>query len=237
MRQQRIYLFFISVICSFLCFGQEEENKTKPTDTLPPGEKYGIRAGIDLSRIARTALNDNYKGLEIVADYRVYKNLYAAVEFGNESFTRNEENISVNGSGNYARIGIDYNAYRNWYGMQNNITVGFRYGFASFSQRLNSYRIFTSNNFFPNETVMVPFEKPDLTAGWIEFVLGLKVELIANIYLGASVSLRNRISEKQPGRFNNLFIPGFGRTNDFSKYGVGFNYTISYLVPFYKKKE
>jgi len=175
MRQQRIYLFFISVICSFLCFGQEEENKTKPTDTLPPGEKYGI--------------------------------------------------------------GIDYNAYRNWYGMQNNITVGFRYGFASFSQRLNSYRIFTSNNFFPNETVMVPFEKPDLTAGWIEFVLGLKVELIANIYLGASVSLRNRISEKQPGRFNNLFIPGFGRTNDFSKYGVGFNYTISYLVPFYKKKE
>jgi len=30
-------------------------------------------------------------------------------------------------------------------------------------------------------------------------------------------------------------IPGFGRTYDSSKVGTGFSYTLSYLLPIYKK--
>ena len=32
-----------------------------------------------------------------------------------------------------------------------------------------------------------------------------------------------------------LYIPGFNRTYDGS-FGVGFNYTVSYFIPIYKKK-
>ena len=35
--------------------------------------------------------------------------------------------------------------------------------------------------------------------------------------------------------FENIFIPGFGRTYDSSKVGTGFSYTLSYLLPIYKK--
>ncbi|WP_395076160.1 DUF6048 family protein, partial [Flavobacterium sp.] len=36
--------------------------------------------------------------------------------------------------------------------------------------------------------------------------------------------------------FDNLYIPGFNRTYD-GKFGVGWNYTISYFIPLYKSKK
>ena len=49
------------------------------------------------------------------------------------------------------------------------------------------------------------------------------------------MQLKARISEKSPDNFENLYIPGFGRTYDSSKVGTGFSYSISYLLPIYKK--
>ncbi|WP_246849089.1 DUF6048 family protein [Aquimarina sp. U1-2] len=234
----RIYLFFISILLTGIMSGQEEEReKILPQDTLPPGEKYGLRAGVDLGRIIRSSVDDKYSGFEVVADYRVYRKFYAAVEIGNESLTRDEENINVEGSGNYFRAGFDFNTYSNWYGMQNSIFVGLRYGFSTFDQTLNDYTIFTGTNYFGENTTTEPVTVEGLNASWIEFILGIKAELFKNIYLGASVSLRSKVNEKIPDGFDNLFIPGFGRTNDFSSIGVGYGYSISYLIPFYKKRK
>ncbi|MCK8524086.1 DUF6048 family protein [Aquimarina sp. D1M17] len=237
MKQLHTYLFFISILISGLTFAQEEEpKKISARDTLPPAEKYGLRAGVDLSRIIRTAVDDNYEGFEIVADYRIYKNFYIAGEVGNESLLRDEENISVEGSGSYLRAGLDYNVYDNWYGMQNSIYVGLRYGFSTFDQTLNDYAIFTGTNYFGPTEITESIESDGLNASWIELVFGIEVELFSNIYMGASVSLRSLVSEKTPERFDNLYIPGFGRTNDFSSIGVGYGYSISYLIPFAKRK-
>ena len=43
------------------------------------------------------------------------------------------------------------------------------------------------------------------------------------------------ISNKQPNNFENLYIPGFNRTYN-GDFGVGFNYTVSYFIPLYKKQ-
>ncbi|GAA3518154.1 DUF6048 family protein [Aquimarina addita] len=222
---------------------KEEEKKITARDTLPPAEKYGFRVGVDIGRLIRTVLsednddtNDEYTGFEILGDYRIYKNYYLAAEIGNESLLRNEENISVEGAGSYARIGADYNAYNNWYGMQNSIYVGLRYGFSTFNQTLNSYKIFNNSDYFPVPVRNERIEVDSLTASWVEFILGIKVETFKNLYLGANISLRRLLSEKTPDRFDNLFVPGFGRTNDYSSYNVGYTYSISYLIPFVKKK-
>ena len=230
------YIFFFSVLISGILLGQEETKKAT-VDTLPPAEKYGFRAGIDLSRIIRTSVNKKYKGLEIIGDYRIYRNFYIAAEVGHESLLRDEENINVKGSGNYFRIGFDYNTYKNWYGMQNNITVGLRYSYASFDQTLNNYRIYMSEKYFKNEIIEKKIEVKDLNAGWLEFIIGMKVETLKNLYLGANISIKKIIKEETPAFFDNLFIPGFGKTNDFSSYGVGYSYSLSYLIPFTKKKK
>ncbi len=243
MKQLRTYLFFISILLAGTTIqGQEEEKKEEEkkitsNDTLPPAEKYGLRAGIDISRLIRSSVDENYSGFEIVGDYRFYKKFYLAAEIGNESLLRDEENIKVEGSGSYIRAGIDYNTYDNWYGMQNSVYVGLRYGFSRFEQTLDEYSVFTGTNYFGVNTNTDGIESDGLTASWIELVFGIEVELFANIYLGANVSLRNLISEENPERFDNLYIPGFGKTNDFSTIGVGYGYTISYLIPFFKKRK
>jgi hypothetical protein len=44
-----------------------------------------------------------------------------------------------------------------------------------------------------------------------------------------------RIADTKINNFENIYIPGFGRTYDSTKIGTGFSYTLSYLLPIYKK--
>ena len=65
--------------------------------------------------------------------------------------------------------------------------------------------------------------------------MGLKAELFANIYLGISARIGVLITDKAAPDFPNLYVPGFGRVTDNSRFGVGYNYTLTYLIPLYKK--
>lgn len=224
----------ISLFCGTLTIVAQEQKKI--TDSVQKVEKFGLRVGIDLAKPLRTVIEDGYSGFEIIGDFRVTNRFYAAAEIGNEKKDWIEPYVSSKTSGSYAKVGFDYNAYENWLGMNNAITVGLRYGFSTFKQELLSYRVYTDNPAFPTETIYDPQEYSGLTAHWAEFIIAIKTEIVNNLYLSISAQLKNRISETQPENFANLYIPGFNRTYDYSKFGVGYGYTISYLIPIYKKK-
>lgn len=215
--------------------GIENSFAQTATDTINYKERYGLRVGIDLSKPLRTLLQDDYSGLELLGDYRIYKNYYIAGEIGNEQQDIFEENLNVSSKGSYIKLGADYNAYENWAGMENAIFIGLRYGISSFSQTLESYAIATQTPYFGTDLIVAGEESKGLSASWIELIAGVKVELFQNLYLGANVQLKRRVSEKTPDNMGNLYIPGFGTTNDFSDFGVGYSYNISYLIPLYKK--
>ena len=119
--------------------------------------------------------------------------------------------------------------------MEHMIYVGLRYGASAFSQTLNSYQIYP-NPYFGEAPIIDSGEKFNgLAAQWIEVVAGMKAEVFHNIYVGFSVRLNKLVSNKKPDNFDNLYIPGFNRTYD-GDFGVGFNYTVSYFLPIYKKK-
>ncbi len=231
MKQIRISLFTTSLLLllNFSGFTQEV------LDTPEFKEKYGLRLGIDLSKPLRTLLDEDYSGLEIMGDYRVYKNYYLAAELGNEKMGFGEANLLVTANGSYIKAGVDYNAYENWTGMENLIYLGARYGFATFSQTLEQYSIYTNNQFFSPNIIEGPFESSGLTASWLELLIGIKVEVLNNLFLGGNVQLKRRVTQSTPNNFDNLVIPGFGRTYDDSSFGVGYSYNISYLIPLYKK--
>ena len=233
MRKKPILLFIISLIFTVLSSSAQNE---KANDTISKIQKYGLRVGVDLAKPLRTLVENGYSGFEIMGDFRVTKKFYAALELGNEKKDWIEPYLSSKTSGSYAKIGFDYNAYENWLGMQNSINLGLRYGFSTFSQELLSYRIYTDNPVFPVEVVNIPFEFNDLTAHWAEFIFSLKTEVINNLYLSINLQLKRKLAETQPENFDNLYIPGFNRTYDYSEFGVGYGYTISYLVPIFKKK-
>jgi len=213
------------------------EAQVKKTDSIPvKTNRYGIRVGVDLSKIARSFYEDDYKGLEVVGDYRLTKRYYIAGELGNENKTVNDDQLNFTTKGTYFKAGVDYNLYENWLDMENMVYIGARYGVSSFSQTLNSYTIYNRYPYFgPSQTIESGEKFNGLSAQWIEVLVGVKAKVINNFYVGFSFRMNRLVSNKKPDGFDNLYIPGFNRTYDGS-FGAGFNYTVSYFVPIYKKK-
>lgn len=212
--------------------------ETKKTDSIvPKTERYGLRLGTDLYKIARSFYDEDYKGFEITADYRYSKRIYIAAEIGNENKTTDEPQLNFTTKGSYLKIGADYNIYENWLDMENLITLGMRYGVSTFSQELNSYSIYIPNPYFENTNPSMESRRTfdGLSAHWLELVAGVKAEVFDNIFIGFSLRLNHLVSNKKPSNFDNLYIPGYNRTYE-GDIGVGFNYTVSYFIPLYKKK-
>ena len=211
----------------------------KAKDTVVYKEAYGLRLGIDLSRPTITFFEPEYTGFEIVGDYRITQNLYLAAELGNEKRNRQEDLYNFTTSGSYLKFGLDYNTYGNWNDEFNLIYIGGRLAYSNFSQTLNNYQIYDSNRYWnPDDFVTGSSEAityAGLSAVWLEFVLGVKAELFANIYLGGSVRLGAYITNDEPDNFRNLFIPGFNKVTDAARFGIGYNFSLSYFIPLYKK--
>jgi len=230
-------LAFISslafVLVSITAGAQEKKKDT----IIPRTERYGLRVGADLYKIARSFYDDDYKGFEITADYRYSKRIYIAGELGNENKTTDEPQLNFTTKGSFFKLGADYNMYENWLDMENMITIGARYGFSSFSQKLNSYKIYNANPYFADDSNFINDSREfnGLSAHWLEIVAGVKAEILNNVFLGFSLRLNYLLTQKEPNDFENLYIPGYNRTYD-GKFGVGFNYSISYFIPLYKKQ-
>ncbi|MFV8362742.1 DUF6048 family protein [Flavobacterium sp. ZT3P35] len=209
----------------------------KKNDSIPvKTNRYGVRVGIDLYKLTRALYDKDYKGIEFVGDYRLTKKYFLAAELGNENKTTDDDRLNFTTKGSYIKAGFDYNAYENWLDMENIISIGMRYGFSTFNQQLNSYRIYNANPYFGEAPVIESGQKYDgLTASWIEVVAGVKAKVFNNVFLGFSLRLNRLVTNKEPENFSNLYIPGFNRTYD-GRFGVGFNYTVTYFVPIYKKK-
>lgn len=226
------FIFSAVLLCSTIV----GYTQTKDTVKLDYPERYGLRVGIDLHRLTKSFYDTNYRGLELVGDYRLTKKFYLAGELGNEEKTVDDDRLNFTTSGSYFKIGFDYNSFENWLDMENMIFVGMRYGVSSFSQTLNTYKIYDPTNYY-GETLRTSGEKfSGLSANWLEVIGGIKAELFSNLYLGFSLRLNYLVSDKKPDAFDNLYLPGFNRTYD-GKFGAGMNYSISYFVPIYKKNK
>lgn len=237
-----IISIFIGLL-PILVLAQSDPVDLSPKDTVVYKDPYGLRVGADISKLVLSFLDEDYTGLELVGDYRLTRKLYLAAEIGNET-KKQDENLNntilydYETSGSYIKAGVDMNTYTNWYGMNNAITIGGRYAVASFSQTLNNYSLYETNQFFNPE--FLPGENPNrefsgLSASWLEFVVGTKVELFANIFVGMSARLGFLITNSEDEQFPNLWIPGFNKVTDGSNFGVNYNYSISYFIPLYKK--
>ena len=233
MKHTSKYIFSIClVLSSFMIQAQ-----AKKTDSIPvKTNRYGLRVGIDLFKLSRSFYEDKYQGLEVVGDYRISKKYYLAGELGNENKTVDDDQLNFTTKGTYFRVGFDYNFYENWLDMENKVYIGMRYGVSTFSQRLNSYKLYNANPYFEDTPTIFPNETFNgLSAQWLEVVVGVNAKVFNNFYMGFSFRMNNLITNKKPNTFDNLYIPGFNRTYN-GNFGAGFNYNVSYFIPIYKKK-
>ncbi len=234
MKINHMLKYYISIILAFNFF-INSFSQTE-ADSISIKNKFGLRAGVDLSKLLNSAFNDDYKGFEVNADLRILKNIYISAEIGTEKKIISNDYLNTEAKGNYLKAGGDYNMYTNWLGMDNLIYSGFRIGFSNFSQTINSYTIYDVNNQpWGQATYYNPIVNDNLNALWMEFVVGIKTQVLNNLFLGFNIQLKNLISDKTKNNIDNIYIPGFNRTYDSSSLGSGFSYSISYLVPIIKK--
>lgn len=204
-------------------------------------QRYGLRLGLSASELLRTALDKNYLGVEAVADYRFLYRYYVAAEWGLKSKQTFLDTFDFSTQGTYAKVGVDYNIFNNWYGMENMIFLGGRYAVSVFSHQLNSYSITHYHNDYWQEDLQG--KNPSIlttygprVAHWIELVVGIKVELLKNFYASADLRLKAMLYQSKT-EFPNYWIPGYERVWEGGSIGVGYNYTLTYLIPFWKKSK
>ena len=245
MKTVRIWVFFISLLGGLHWgLGQQEEVLASiVTDSLEVKEKIPLtlRFGTDLYRIVRSQTSDDFNGFEAVADLRVGEKFFLALELGNVETTQQVEQVNFTTKGTYLKLGFDYNMYENWQGMDNHVTIGLRFASSSHSQFLHNYTILDRTRFWPSSDLPITTgyatgERPNLNAQWFEVVVGFKVQLLKNIYMGLSLRLNRLLNDKLPENFDNIYIPGFNKKTEDNIFGAGFNYTVTYSLPFGSKK-
>ena len=241
MRQQHTLIYRISSIACMLFFcvfvhAQNDSIVSTVNDSTKIKLKYGLRIGGDIGKLIRTSVDNDYTGFEIMADYRLKEKMYIAGEIGFEEKNTINDYLNITTKGSYIKGGVDFNMYENWLNMDNMIYAGFRVGASTFSHDLNSFQVYSIDQYWaPQLTSTTKQELTGLTAFWGEIILGMKAEILNNLYLGLNVQLKMSASQTIPNNFDNVYIPGFGKTYDSSGIGAGYSYFLAYRVPLYKK--
>ena len=208
-------------------------------------KEYGIRAGIDLSKLVRSELQKGYTGFEIFGDLTLKDKTKIAVEIGSETFDTNEAidtNLLYNYqvSGEYLKLGVDWEIYQRKPGERNQIIAGVRYVISSFNINQGTTNFYDTAwvqryGEFPNFRLEGPYHN-GLSASYLEGVLGFKTHLTKQLYLGGSFRMGFLVGQKEPENFDNLWIPGFNRVTDGARFGFSYNYGLSYYLPIKKNR-
>jgi len=241
MKQQHTLIYRISIfICLlFFCMSVNSQNDsivTTANDSTKIKLKYGLRVGGDIGKLIRTSLDDDYTGFEIMADYRLKEKIYVAAEIGIEEKNTITDYLNITTQGSYIKCGIDYNMYQNWLNMDNMIYSGFRFAASNFNHDLNSFTVYNRDQYWGQQLISNNKQEfTGLTAFWAEIILGMKAEILNNLYFGLNLQLKIAVNESVSNNFENVYIPGFGKTYDSGRIGAGYSYFIAYRIPLYKK--
>ncbi len=194
----------------------------------------GMRFGCDLTRFALYQFQPERKAIEFSFDTEIKHDLFSTIEAGVERTSKENDRLSYKSTGFYGRLGIDYNILKRdkLEKGRDIVYVGIRYGYFNINQQTDSYTI---PGYYANDTLGGSIPSKNFDGHWIEPVFGLKVEVLKNLFLGAS--LRGKIllfSKKENGVNFPCFMPGFGNGANKANFGVG--YSIYYQIPVMKVK-
>ena len=189
----------------------------------------GIRVGVDVSKLILPLIYKGERiGFEATADMHVKGNFFATAEAGWLTVNLDREQYHYRANGLYGKLGTDYNLLKSRRPYSNDIVyVGGRYAFSRFSHQADNVTI--PGYFWPDATNQT-IPKNALNAHWVELLLGVKAELLKNLYAGMTFRFKFRIVSPKDKYSIPYLIPGYGNANE--GYAIGINYYVSYNIHF-----
>jgi hypothetical protein len=221
---RKISGFFISVLMpvSLWCSAQD-------TLRYPINDMKGIRIGIDMAKFVLPAISHGErKGFELSGDMHVKGNFFAVAESGWLNVNLRDTAFHYRSNGFYGRLGIDYNLLKSRRPGSNDLFyAGFRYGVSLFSHQADD--VYIMGHYWPDApSQSIP--KTALHAHWIEFLAGVKAEVLKNFYIGIIFRGKFRVVAPSDKYSKPYQIPGYGAGS--SKFVLGLNYYFSYNIHF-----
>jgi hypothetical protein len=186
---------------------------------------HGWRLGVDVSRLALPLLYDDGRvGMEFTLDKQISRNGFVTAEAGALRMDSKEPGYTYKLDGMYLRLGYDRNIIRfREIGLRDVVYVGMRYGVARFNHDLSDIIIPPG---YWEGGAGGSLKKDGLMSHWIEAVVGTKVELMRNFYLGAALRGKIRIVAPDDDYVEPILVPGYGKGN--KGLALSFSYTLLY---------
>ncbi len=226
----RFIISFILFI-NFWTLSAQNDSLSVKTDTILPHKPVKIRFGFDIGKFVWAQLQDS-KAYDFYVDANFYKDYYLILSYGTENHYDNNNLLNYNTTGHYYKLGVSYNLYRNWLDMNNDITIGLHYGYASYDYLLHSYRINQPGAVYTPEPVQINKKFTDNTSQWVELVAQIQVETFKHVFLGYAIQAKYLLHISEIQNFTTIYIPGFFNKNTYSNFGFGMQYFISYQFKF-----
>lgn len=188
-----------------------------------------VTVGVNLWDPAMRIFGQHYGGVDFWAELSLHNRYKPVIEagFGSCDETPDGKNYTFKTKMSpFFRIGINYNVFYN-----NNpkyqLVAGVRYGFTPFSYEVTNV---TMPPGYWDEDMKFNIPSQSSTAGFFEFVAGVRVGIIKNISLGWTVKYHSLLHEGKAKYGKPMYIPGFG------KRGSSFtgSFSISYTLPLNK---
>lgn len=195
-------------------------------------EWKSLSVGADLSRFVVPFIDSTRYGWEASADYELLKDLFIAAEIGSQTTQFTSSAYHYHSNGGYTRLGADYNYMKHLDAEStDHLLIGLRYGFSTFFHEADQITI---SDPYWGDVTNESIPRKWLSDNWFEIATGMRANIFNNFYLSWSVRFKVNLWQQADENLQPYYIPGYGR--GWNNSAIGFNYSIYYKIPIYKKK-
>lgn len=222
------YIFSVLfILTSFsFSFGQNDSLYV-PKEEKEPLELKGIKFGVNVGRFADFQFKPERISYEASFDFNLSHKYYGVIEAGYSEINLEKDNYNYLSEGTFYKVGMDYNMLKKY--PSDFFGVGVRLGRADFKH--SAQNVLIEPDHWPSYTTSI--DSKSYNTYWFEVSLGLKGELLKNVYFGWSALVKIAVSGREDADFQPYDIPGFGKGA--KSINLGANYYIYYQIPFNRK--
>lgn len=198
------------------------------TDSIKNPALQGVALQLDVASVLTSSIsNGELSSYEAGVQFNFKHKYYPIVEAGYASANKTtDDKINFTTQAPFVRFGIDINMLKNNNSkfLNNLFLAGLRLGMSNFNYTISNITI--NNDYWGGNPQIINYsDLPASTKLWWEIVVGVRVEVTRNFYMGWMVRSKSLLSKDSLGEAAPWYIPGFG-INATSNWGI--NYNIGY---------
>ncbi len=187
---------------------------------------FDASVGVNLWDPLMRAFGQSYGLIGFSAHFNMHNRYIAAFEFGlgEANNTPADNNYTYHSPlAPYFKIGMDYNFLYNS-NPDYQVFAGVRYGFSPFKWTL---RDVTVDGSYWDEPSVMKFPELNSTAGYLEFLFGIKVKIYKQISMGWTFRYHRLLHYGPKTNGKPWYVPGYGSSNS----SIGASLSVFYTLP------